>query len=121
MPSERKSKQSETEFRELVNMSAEEIERWLQSPKSKKVGMIRDGGTESVGHQSGRKIANILRMSPHELKDSDLTHMAKVVAYIRRHSAQKPQGDVEDTPWRYSLMNWGHDPLKVDGKRVSRD
>ena len=20
--------------------------------------------------------------------------------------------DVEDTPWRYSLMNWGHDPAK---------
>jgi hypothetical protein len=21
-------------------------------------------------------------------------------------------GESTDTPWRYSLMNWGHDPLK---------
>jgi hypothetical protein len=24
----------------------------------------------------------------------------------------KPSGDVSDSPWRYSLMNWGHDPTK---------
>jgi len=29
-----------------------------------------------------------------------------------RHLAQRPDGDVEHTRWRYSLMNWGHDPLK---------
>ena len=23
-----------------------------------------------------------------------------------------PQGDLENSKWRYSLMNWGHDPLK---------
>ena len=25
---------------------------------------------------------------------------------------QKPSGAVSDSPWRYSLMNWGHDPTK---------
>ena len=38
--------------------------------------------------------------------------MRKVVGYIKRHSAQKPGGDIENTPWRFSLMNWGHDPMK---------
>ncbi len=38
--------------------------------------------------------------------------MAKVVGYVHRHLAQRPEGDIEETPWRYSLMNWGHDPLK---------
>jgi hypothetical protein len=38
--------------------------------------------------------------------------MAKVVGYVNRHLKQRPGGDVEDTHWRYSLMNWGHDPLK---------
>ncbi len=37
-------------------------------------------------------------------------HMRKVVGYVERHRAQRPSGDVTDTPWRYSLMNWGHDP-----------
>jgi hypothetical protein len=115
MTSQRKGRHRESEFRELVNMSAEEIESWLQSPESKKVGMTRDGESESVGHESGRKIVDILRTSPNDLIDSDHAHMAKVVAYIRRHSAQKPTGNVRDTPWRYSLMNWGHDPLKTNG------
>jgi len=38
--------------------------------------------------------------------------MRKVVGYVARHSEQRPGGDVHDTPWRYSLMNWGHDPEK---------
>jgi hypothetical protein len=41
--------------------------------------------------------------------------MNKVVGYINRHLAQRPRGDIEDTKWRYSLMNWGHDPLEDSG------
>ena len=44
--------------------------------------------------------------------EEDLAHMRKVVGYVHRHLAQRPDGDVEHTRWRYSLMNWGHDPLK---------
>jgi hypothetical protein len=43
--------------------------------------------------------------------------MATVVGYIKRHRAQGgPQEDTEHSPWRYSLMNWGHDPLKHDAQ-----
>ena len=38
--------------------------------------------------------------------------MRKVVGYVHRHMTQRPKGDVTDTNWRKSLMNWGHDPLK---------
>ncbi|HSM31876.1 MAG TPA: DUF3140 domain-containing protein [Woeseiaceae bacterium] len=39
--------------------------------------------------------------------------MATVVGYINRHKAQGGPGEeVETSNWRYSLMNWGHDPLK---------
>jgi hypothetical protein len=38
--------------------------------------------------------------------------MKKVVGYIRRHTAQRPTRNIETSNWRYSLMNWGHDPLK---------
>jgi hypothetical protein len=35
------------------------------------------------------------------------------VGYVRRHLEQGgPDGDVEGSAWRHSLMNWGHDPLK---------
>jgi len=38
--------------------------------------------------------------------------MRKVTGYVSRHLAQRPSGDISETPWRYSLMNWGHDQLK---------
>jgi hypothetical protein len=54
----------------------------------------------------------LLRKNKAELTDDDHAHMRKVVGYIHRHLAQRPDGDVEHTRWRHSLMNWGHDPLK---------
>jgi Protein of unknown function (DUF3140) len=47
-----------------------------------------------------------------DLTDSDVEHMRKVVGYVHRHLEQRPSGDVTETRWRYSLMNWGHDPVK---------
>ena len=72
----------------------------------------KSGGGESTGHESGRRIVTLLRTRKSELTEDDAAHMRKVVGYVRRHSRQRPSGDVEDTRWRYSLMNWGHDPLK---------
>lgn len=98
-------------FAEAVNMSPGELEKWLQSPQSKQVGQ-RSGGGESVGHASGRRIVTLLRTKREALSDNDYAHMRKVVGYVHRHLAQRPSGDVTDSRWRYSLMNWGHDPLK---------
>ncbi|MFB4263712.1 DUF3140 domain-containing protein [Nonomuraea sp. GTA35] len=98
-------------FGEAVNMTASELERWLATGESKSVGQ-KDGGGESVGHESGRKIVELLRDRRSDWSDGDYAHMNKVVGYIHRHLAQRPSGDVTDTRWRYSLMNWGHDPLK---------
>ncbi|MEU1850856.1 DUF3140 domain-containing protein [Streptomyces sp. NPDC019990] len=98
------------DFRELVNMSPAELEEWLASGRSQDAGQRPDGG-ESTGHASGRRIVAILRARKGDLTDDDYQHMRKVVGYVRRHLAQRPSGDVRDTRWRYSLMNWGHDPL----------
>lgn len=70
------------------------------------------GGGESVGHGSGRRIVEILGKK-NQLADDDYAHMRKVVGYVRRHLAQRPsEEDIEGSRWRFSLMNWGHDPLK---------
>jgi hypothetical protein len=100
------------EFHDAVNMTASELEKWLETDESKDVGQKSDGGGESTGHASGRRIIELLKSKKSDLSDDDYAHMRKVVGYVRRHSAQRPNGDVEDTHWRYSLMNWGHDPLK---------
>ena len=100
-------------FRDLVNMQPAELEDWLDTDESTSVGDSDSG--ESTGHRSGRRIVRIKRTNKDELTESDLDHMSKVVGYIKRHTAQTPDGDVSETDWRYSLMNWGHDPCKEDG------
>lgn len=99
-------------FHAAVNMEAAEIEEWLATEESRKVGSVRAGETESVGRQSARRIVQFLRSPEAELDEDDLRHMSKVVGYIRRHRAQEPVNMVTSR-WRYSLMNWGHDPLRA--------
>lgn len=103
------------EFRRLTNMSQDDLAAWLETPESRKVGMIRRGETESVGRQSARRILEI-RVTPQaDLTEADYRHMRKVIGYCRRHLAQRPWGDITHTRWRWSLMNWGHDPLRAVG------
>ncbi len=92
-------------------MTAAELSDWLDSEESRKVGFWREGATESVGHASGRRIVGLLGKQPGEFDDGDHAHMRNVVGYIRRHSAQRPE-NIYTSRWRYSLMNWGHDPTK---------
>ncbi len=98
------------DFDEAVNMTAGQLSDWLDTDESRSVG--QDDGGESVGHRSGRRIVEILRKKKGDRTESDEEHMHKVVGYVHRHLAQRPDGDVRETRWRYSLMNWGHDPLK---------
>jgi len=109
-------------FTQLVNLTASELEAWLATKESKMVGIqkgtvnkkITDPKTqESIGHESGRIIVEFLHMQFSEFDEHDFAHMRKVIGYIRRHSAQRPtKQKIETSRWRYSLMNWGHDPLK---------
>lgn len=104
------------DFAEAVNMAPAELERFLDTDDSKRVGWKGEDGKgdgESVGHQSGRRIVAIKRKKKAELDDADYAHMRKVVGYVHRHMAQGgPAEDKAHSDWRYSLMNWGHDPMK---------
>jgi hypothetical protein len=101
-----------TEFSEAVNMTATELRTWLDTEQAQEVGQKKGDHDESTGHESGRHILEILGAHKADLSEDDYAHMRKVVGYVKRHLAQRPDGDVTDTRWRYSLMNWGHDPLK---------
>jgi Protein of unknown function (DUF3140) len=109
---ESERKEIRTAFREAVNMAPKELARWLESEESQSVGWTREGEDEAVGHRSGRRIVELKRRKVAALSDDDYAHMRKVIGYVRRHRAQRPEGDVKQTLWRFSLMNWGHDPLK---------
>ena len=107
------------EFRRVVNMPPARLRKWLESEASRSVGMKPGGGkvTEpgdgtSVGHHMGERILQIKETPKAELTEQDKADMRKVVGYVHRHLKQRPDGDVRDTRWRQSLMNWGHDPLR---------
>ena len=97
------------EFNEAVNMTAKQIEDWLETDESKSVGQ-EDSDGNIKGRESGRHIVKILHKKKSNYTGEDFERMKKVVAYVHRHQAQKPSGDIENSDWRYSLMNWGHDP-----------
>lgn len=117
--SEPDPKATVTEFHAVVNMTPSELRKWLGSEDSRSVGMTKDGEKvtspgdgEAVGHHMGERIVAIKETRQTDLSDDDYADMRKVIGYIHRHMAQRPGGDVTDTRWRKSLMNWGHDPAK---------
>lgn len=74
------------EFNELVNMTATDLEKWLKSDDSNSAGWPKeteDG--ETVGHDSGRKIVEILNdnpdKDPEKYSEDQIAHMRKVVSY----------------------------------------
>ncbi|TKA83903.1 hypothetical protein B0A55_00098 [Friedmanniomyces simplex] len=108
------------EFNELVNMSADELKDWLGSEESAGSGWDKDDGSgETIGHESGRKIIQILEKNPEKGPskygaDEDIPHMRKVVAYCKRHLAQEGKAKQDpDSKSARSLRNWGHDAQKT--------
>ena len=99
------------EFRQVVNMTPKELESWLDTDESQAVGQ-KDGDEESIGHKSGKRIIQLLQKKQDDYTDDDLSHIKKVISYVHRHLAQRPSDDIENSRWRYSLKNWGHDPIK---------
>jgi len=58
--SEENKKEAYDKFKDLVNMSASEIESWLEKDESKAVGQDSGDG-ESIGRKSARHIIQILK------------------------------------------------------------
>jgi hypothetical protein len=103
------------DFKAAVNMTPAALKDWLETDESHAVGWKGPDGKgtgESVGHRSGRRILEIGAKRRAELEPEDYAHMRKVVGYVARHLAQRPARNVETSRWRYSLMNWGHDPCR---------
>ncbi|EAW07010.1 DUF3140 domain-containing protein [Aspergillus clavatus NRRL 1] len=106
------------EFTDLVNMTPNELRDWLKEEQSQSAGWKRDSD-ETVGHESGRRIVEILEQNPSKdpggYSDDDIAHMRKVVSYCKRHLAREGHVKRDTGSKSYkSLKNWGHDPLKEE-------
>ncbi|KAJ9526614.1 hypothetical protein QJQ45_017630 [Haematococcus lacustris] len=108
--------------RSAVNMDADELEQEAQKAMHTHTGQhnyydiapnLRE--TESQGHMSGRRVLELLKKDDSQLTDDDVDHMRKVISYVKRHTAQRPnksEQELEHSRWTSSLRNWGHDPMK---------
>ncbi|EIW70054.1 hypothetical protein TREMEDRAFT_61817 [Tremella mesenterica DSM 1558] len=112
-------------------MTADELDAFLKTEGSQTTGFTQEGSSESIGHESGRKIVDILRRNPSKSEDKyteeDIEHMRKVVSYCKRHLAQegkmketKSPEELEKTKSTRSLKNWGHDPLKTTSSKSTK-
>ncbi|KAK8094177.1 DNA-binding protein [Apiospora hydei] len=94
-------------------MTASDLEGWLKGESSESAGWAKDDGSgETVGHESGRKIIEILKKNPEKdaakYDEDDLPHTRKVVAYCKRHLAQEGKAKQDtDSKSARSLKNWG--------------
>lgn len=125
-----------SDFNEIVNMTADELDAFLKTEGSTNTGLAKaDGSGEAIGHESGRKIVDILKRNPSKdpskYTEEDKEHMRRVVSYCKRHLAQegklketKGLEDLEKSKSTRSLKNWGHDPMKTikaDSKPASSE
>lgn len=85
MPSSRA--ETISQFNHYVNMTPSSLSSWLDTPSStQNCGMEKpDGSGETVGHESGRQILEILERNPERrdegYEEEDLPFMRKVVGY----------------------------------------
>ncbi|WP_181768723.1 DUF3140 domain-containing protein [Streptomyces albidus (ex Kaewkla and Franco 2022)] len=100
-----------SDFAHAVNLPAGQLEHWLETKESRNAGRHK-GQSESHGHATGRRIVRLLRTRKADFTADDLVHMRKIIHHIDRQLRHRPRGDVSDTEWRFSLMNWGHDPQR---------
>ncbi|ODQ54767.1 hypothetical protein SAICODRAFT_17756 [Saitoella complicata NRRL Y-17804] len=107
-------------FLDVVNMTEDELAEWLETEESNSTGQLKPGQAESIGHESGRHLLELMRCTygsdPDTYNDEQIAFMRRVVSYCRRHLAQFPRNkaleEIRAGKWYWSLKNWGHDALK---------
>ena len=105
-----------TEFRTVVNISSEQLERWLNTAESQKLHYADEPKTPS--DKNGMSILSLLKKRRDKYTDADIDQMETVVQFIAKRLEKRPKGDIVASNWRYSLMNWGHDPTKRSRRTV---
>lgn len=119
------------DWKKLINMSASEIQKFLDSEEGQVAGLSRkeastagsSGNKIKSGRDSARAIIRMLETKKEDWTENDWAWAKRQVAFIKRMSgANGPlEKDGEKTRKTLALMVWGHNPLKenVDLKILS--
>ena len=101
------NEQTVCEFRLMVNISSEHLSRWLNTAESRKLFLA-----DATNDLNGTSVLTLLKRRKDKYTESDFDQMQTVVDAIKQRLEKRPKGDIVASNWRYSLMNWGHDPTK---------
>jgi len=118
-----KTKEQYKTWKKLINMSANEIQKFLDSDEGKEAGLSRKeaatagagGGKITSGRDSARAIIRMLGKKFEDWTENDLDWMKAQISFISRMKANP--GQLLDDKGRktrklLSLLVWGHDPRK---------
>jgi hypothetical protein len=103
------------DFHALVNMTSPELRDWL---------LATPDGADTYApepdldvHALGLQVLQVLSKRRGDLTPSDLDLMREVTDLIRSRLANPPEDDVNNEPWRDTLLTLGHDPTRPDSPR----
>ena len=103
------------EFHALVNMSSPELRDWLINTPD---GVDTYAPEPDIDvHALGLRVLQLLDRRRTDLTESDVDLMVEVVDLIRSRLANPPEEDVNNEPWRDTLLTLGHDPTRPDSPR----
>jgi Protein of unknown function (DUF3140) len=103
------------DFHALVNMSSPELRDWLLNTPD---GVDTYAPEPDIDvHALGLQVLQVLEKRRTDLTPSDLDLMREVTDLIRGRLANPPEADINDEPWRDTLMTLGHDPTRADSPR----
>lgn len=110
-------------WKKLINMSAKEIQKFLDSDEGKEAGLSRkesatagaNGGKIKSGRDSARAIIRMLGTKVEDWTENDWEWCLAQISFISRMKSN--QGPLYDDKGRktrklLSLLVWGHDPRK---------
>ncbi|HIY41643.1 MAG TPA: DUF3140 domain-containing protein [Candidatus Nocardiopsis merdipullorum] len=95
------------EFHSAVNMSSEELRRWLLADASGEEAFPNDGGVD----REGERIVEVLNKRRTDVTSDDIALMERVTEFVQEE-LERPRP--EDDQWRRRMMRVGHDPLQPD-------
>lgn len=127
-----KQKEQYKTWKKLINMSANEIQKFLDSDEGKEAGLSRkesatagaSGGKIKSGRDSARAIIRMLGKKVEDWDFNDWEWSGRQVGFISRMKSNPgPLYDEKGRKTRklLSLLVWGHDPRKKINEEINID
>jgi Protein of unknown function (DUF3140) len=98
------------EFHAAVNMTSPQLRDWLLAETALNDTYPPEPGVDLA--ELGNGVLRVLGKRRVDLTGADVTLMREVTELINLRVAQRPADEVDQEPWRHSLMAVGHDPWR---------